>query len=109
MKFSKEKKVIDVFRIDGKVTKFRLNAAIYKIKYETCWSSKKKDTFISLESKFDYVYNFRDTLYIFFTKLPSIFISSLKLKLENSILHRFIFKYQKLPLIEDTISKTPCI
>lgn len=80
MKFNKEKKEIDVFRIDGKVTKFRLNAAIYKIKYETCWSSKKKETFISLESKFDYVYNFRDTLYIFFTKLPSIFISPLKLK-----------------------------
>lgn len=62
-----------------------LNAAIYKIKYETCWSSKKKDTFISLKSKFnqiDYVYNFRDTLYIsiLFTKLPSIFISPLKLK-----------------------------
>lgn len=36
MKFNKEKKEIDVFRIDGKVTKFRLNAAIYKIKYETC-------------------------------------------------------------------------
>lgn len=76
-----------------------LNAAIYKIKYETCWSSKKKDTFISLKSKFnqiDYVYNFRDTLYIsiLFTKLPSIFISPLKLKSENSTLHRFIFKYQ---------------